>query len=78
MFGTGLHLKATALLVFFLWLVKSLKNLSNNIIVNHLEKRGLSSIFQYGLGLPDQLQIFGQLFLIELPGLLASLELLEL
>ena len=27
MFGKGLQLKATALLVFFLWLVKSLKNL---------------------------------------------------
>ena len=48
MFRTVLHLKATALLVFFLWLVKSLKNLQNNSIVNHLEKRGLSSIFQYG------------------------------
>ena len=36
--------KTTALLVFFLWLVK----LVNNRIVDHLEKRGLFSNFQYG------------------------------
>ena len=37
----GLKLKTTALLVFFLWLVKSLKNF------DHLEKFGLFSDFQY-------------------------------
>ena len=44
MLGKGLQLKTTALLVFFLWLVKSL----NNRIVDHLEKCGLFSDFQYG------------------------------
>ena len=38
--------------VFFLWLVKSLKN------VNNLENCGLLSDFQYRLSLFDQLQIF--------------------
>ena len=38
--------------VFFLWLVKSLKN------VNNLENCGLFSDFQYSLSLFDQLQIF--------------------
>ena len=61
MFGIGLLPKATALLVFFLWLVKSLKKLVNNRIVDQLEKYGLSYDFQYGLGLLDQLQIFWQL-----------------
>ena len=46
MLGKGLQLKTTALLVFFLWSVKSLKNL--NRIVDHLEKCGLFSDFQYG------------------------------
>ena len=36
------------LLLFFLWLVKSLKKLVNNRIVDHLEKCGLFSGFQYG------------------------------
>ena len=45
MLGKGLLLKTTALLVFFLWLVKSLKN---NGIVDRLEKCGLFSDFQYG------------------------------
>ena len=41
MLGKCLKLKTTALLVFFLWLV-------NNRIVDHLEKCGLFSDFQYG------------------------------
>ena len=41
MLRKGLQLKTTALLVFFLWLVKSLKS-------DHLEKCGLFSDFQYG------------------------------
>ena len=49
MLGKDLLLKTTTLLVFFLWLVKSLKNL-NNKIVDHLEKYGLFSDFQYGFG----------------------------
>ena len=49
MLGKDLQLKTTALLVFFLWLVKSLKNLYiNNRIVDYLEKCGLFSDFQYG------------------------------
>ena len=47
MLGKGLLLKTTALLVFFLWLVKSLKNLFNRI-VDRLEKWELFSDFQYG------------------------------
>ena len=50
MLEKGLQLKTTALLVFFLWLVKSLKNfekLVNNRIVDHLEKCSLLSDFQY-------------------------------
>ena len=44
--GKGLQQKTTAQLVFFLWLVKSLKNFI--LIVDHLEKCGLFSDFQYG------------------------------
>ena len=47
MLGRGLLLKTTAMLVCFLWLVKSLKNLYNRI-VNYLENCGLFSDFQYG------------------------------
>ena len=49
--GKGLLLKAIALLVFFLCLVKSLKNyriVNYNRIVDHLEKSGFFSYFQYG------------------------------
>ena len=37
---------------------KIFAKLVNNKIVDHLEKHGLFSDFQYGLGLLDQLQIF--------------------
>ena len=47
MSGKGLLLKTTALLVFFLWLVVFEKFL-NNRIVDHPEKYGLFSDFQYG------------------------------
>ena len=40
--------KITALLVFFLWLVRSSKNFVNNRVVNDLEKYGPFSDFQYG------------------------------
>ena len=43
----GLQLKTTALLVFFLWLVKSEKRV-NNGIADHIEKCGRFSGFQYG------------------------------
>ena len=46
----GLQLKSTTLSVFFLRLVKSLKNLEvYNRIVDHLEKCGFFSDFQYGM-----------------------------
>ena len=54
------------------------EKLVNNRIVDHLEKCGPFSDFQYGLGLLDQLLIFSQLYLIELLGLLTGLGLLEL
>ena len=47
MLGKCLQLKTIALLVFFLWLVKSLKNLNNRILY-HLENCGLFSDLQYG------------------------------
>ena len=72
MFGKGLQLKTTSLLVFFLWLVKSEK-LVNNRIVDHIEKCCLFSDFSMVLGLLDQLQIFSELYLIELLGLLTGL-----
>ena len=52
---------------------KVFEKLVNNRIVDHLEKCGFFSDFQYGLGLPDQLLIFWQLYLIELLGLLTGL-----
>ena len=42
------QLKTTSLLVFNLWLIKFLKKLVNNRIVDHLEKCGLFAGFQYG------------------------------
>ena len=48
MFGKGLQLKTTILLVFFLWLVKSFKKFVNNRIVGCLEKCGLFLDFRYG------------------------------
>ena len=47
MLGKGLQLKTTALLVFFL-VSKVFEKLLNNRIVDHLEKCGLFSDFQYG------------------------------
>ena len=46
MLRKGLQLKTITLLVFFLWLV--FEKLVNNRIVDHLEKCGLFSDFQYG------------------------------
>ena len=53
----GKRLKTTALLVFFLWLVKYLKILLNNRLVDHLKKYGLFLISSMVSGLLDQLQI---------------------
>ena len=50
----------------------------NNRIVDPLEKCGLFLISSMVLGLLNQLQIFSQLYLIELLGLLTGLGLLEL
>ena len=52
---------------------KVFEKLVNNRIVDHLENRGLFLV----LGLLDQLQIFRQLYMIELLEFLTSLELLE-
>ena len=57
---------------------KVFEKLVNNRIVDHLEKCDLFLISSMVLGLLDQLQIFSQLYLIELPGLLTDLGLLEL
>ena len=40
--------RSTKLLVFFLWLVKAFEKLVDNRIVDHLEKCGFFSDFQYG------------------------------
>ena len=57
---------------------KVFEKLVDNRIVNQLDKCGLFLIFSMVLGLLDQLQIFLQLYLIELLGLLTGLGLLEL
>ena len=70
--------KNNALLVFFLWLIKSLKNLE--ITRLWIPKRNVIFflISSLGLDLLDQLQIFSMLYLIELLGLLTGLRLLRL
>ena len=50
----------------------------NNRIVDDLEKCHLFLISSMVLGLPDQLQILLQLYLIELLGLLISVSLIRL
>ena len=72
MLGRGLRLKATTLSVFLLWLVKSLKNLL--ITFRNAAYFLISSMVK---GLSNQLQIFRQLYLIELVGYLIGLGLLE-
>ena len=57
---------------------KVFEKLVNNRIVHHLEKCGFFMISSMVLGLLHQLQIFSQLHLIELLGLLTGLGLLEL
>ena len=48
MLGKDLQLKTTTLLAFFVWLVNVFEKLVNNRAVDHLEKCGLFSDFQYG------------------------------
>ena len=57
---------------------KVFEKLVNNRIVDHLEKHGLFLISSMVFGLLDQMQIFSQLNLIELQGLLTGLGLLKL
>ena len=57
---------------------KVFEKLVNNRIVNHLEKCSLFLISSMFLGLLDQQQIFWQLCLIELLGLLTDSRLVEL
>ena len=57
---------------------KFFEKLVNNNIVDHLEKCDLFLISSMVLGLLYQLQIFSQLHLIELLGLITDLGLLEL
>ena len=78
MLGNGLQLKSTTLLVFFLWSVKSSKNLrlrqlliTQRIVVFFL----ISSLV---LGLLNQLKIFLQFYLIEFLGLSRGMGLLKL
>ena len=57
---------------------KVFEKLVSNRIVDHLGKCGLFLISSMVFSLLDQLQIFSQLYLIELLGILTSLGLLEL
>ena len=58
---------------------KVFEKLVNNRIVGHIGKCGLFFLISsMVLGLLDQLQIFLHMYLIEFPGLLAGLRLLEL
>ena len=57
---------------------KVFENLVNNRIVNHLDKSAFFLISSMVLGLLDRLQVFLQLYLIELLGLLTSLGLIKL
>ena len=78
MLGKSLHLKTTGLLVFFLWFVKSLKNLQIIELLITYRNAVFFLTSSMVLGLPDELQIFLQLYLIELLGSLTGLGLLEL
>ena len=75
MLGKGLQQNYHPVSVLFVLSIV-FEKLANNSIVDHLEKCGLFSNFEYGLGL--QLQILLKLYLIELLGILTGLGLLEL
>ena len=74
----GLLQKSTTLLFFFLWLVKSLKNVQIIDLLIAQRNKAFSLISSMILGLFDQLQIFCQLYLIEVQGFLTGLGLLDL
>ena len=76
--GKGLQLKTTTLLVFFLWLVRSLKIFHIIELLITQRNAAFFLISSVVLDLLDQLQVFVKLYLIEFRGLLTSLELLEL
>ena len=57
---------------------KVFEKLVNNRLAHHLKKCDLFMISSMVLGLHDQLQIFGQLYLTDLLGLLTGLGMLEL
>ena len=78
MLEKGLQLKTTALLVFLLLLVNSSENLQIIELLITLRDVSFFLISSMVLGLLDQLQIFSQLYLIELLGLSTGLGLLEL
>ena len=76
MSGKGLQLKTTALLVFFLYFIKSY----NNRIVDHLEKYGvfflISSIYGFRSFRPtEEVAYFLQSYLLRLLTVLGLLEL---
>ena len=74
--------KSTAKNYWFVSLLSVVSKVSEklvyNKIVDHLEKCGLFLISSLVLGLLSQLEIFSQLYLIELLGLLIGMGLLEL
>ena len=74
--------KSTAKNYWFVSLLSVVSKVSEklvyNKIVDHLEKCGLFLISSMVLGLLSQLEIFSQLYLIELLGLLIGMGLLEL
>ena len=58
MLGRGIHLKPITILVFFLWLAKSLKNLDIECLLINLKNIVSFLIFSMIPGVLDQLQIF--------------------
>ena len=75
-FGEGSMAKNFHPVSFLSVVSKIFEKLVNNRLVDHLEKCGPFSNFQYGFSSFDQLQILWQLYLTELLGLLISLTLL--
>ena len=56
--GKGVRLKTITLLIFFMWLAKSLKKIVNNRLVDHLEEYDLFTISSMVLGLFNERQFF--------------------
>ena len=72
-FENGLQLKSYHPVSLLSLVTKVFEKLVNNRIFDHPVNCGLFSYFQLILGLLDQLQIFRQLYQIELLGLLTGL-----